>query len=287
MKLNFINQYCNMLSINRMCRLLNVSRSHYYAKASSSVTAEKETSIEQEVVSIFREHSRRYGSRRILEELRSRGWTIGRGKVISIMRMYNLHAIQPRRFIPRTTKSNPGQYRNPNLLLQLGLPQAPDQVWVGDITYIPLIGGTWGYLATWMDLFSRRLVGWALDDNMRDELVIKAFRRACNQRSPKAGLIIHSDGGKQYGSKAFRSLLSIGFKQSMTRKDNHYDNAFMESFYSRFKTELLEGGAFRSLEDAYKECFSFIEEYYNRKRRHSSLGYYTPEEFESQYYGQV
>ena len=164
------------------------------------------------------------------------------------------------------------------------MPQAPNTLWVGDITYIPLRNGGWLYLATWMDLFSRLVVGWKLDPHMREGLVTDAFRQAVASRDPPEGLIVHSDGGGQYASKAFRRLLQGKFRQSMTRRNNHYDNAHAESLFSRFKAELLERGAFLNLEDAHKECFGYIEEYYNRKRRHSALGYLSPLEFEGQFY---
>lgn len=285
MKVGFIHRQRTQFPVDRMCQLLDVSRSHYYAKVSAQ--QEAEAPLEQEVIAIFRAHARRYGSRRIVAELRARGWSVGRQRVSSILSKHGLCAIQPKSFVPRTTQSPAGMKRSANLLLGRKPPTAPDQVWVGDITYLPLEAGGWCYLATWLDVFSRRIVGWSVKDHMRESLVIEAFSVAVSRRCPAAGLIVHSDGGGQYASKAFRKRLGTRYRQSMTRPDNHYDNAHAESLFSRFKAELLEGGAFLSLEDAHTECFGYIEEYYNRQRRHSSLGYMSPQAFESGYYARL
>jgi transposase InsO family protein len=210
---------------------------------------------------------------------------IGRYKIRSIMQQQGLKAIQPRSFVPRTTDSTHGLSISPNLLLNRPLPVAPDLCWVGDITYIPLVNGQWAYLAVWMDLFSRVIVGWQLDKHMREELVVKSLQKGLQKRKPAAGLIVHSDRGGQYAGHQFRKLLfNNHLKQSMSRADDPYDNAFMESYFSRFKAELLEDGIFENLEDAQTEIFEFIEMYYNPKRRHSSLAYLSPLAFERKYY---
>jgi transposase InsO family protein len=168
--------------------------------------------------------------------------------------------------------------------LERELPQKPNEVWVGDITYIPLSGGNWCYLSVMMDLFSRRIVGWQLDDNMKEPLVTATLNKAIRSRKIDKGLLIHSDRGGQYGGKIFRAL--IGKKellQSMGRADNPYDNAFMESCFSRFKAELLQDGIFETIEDARTEIFEYIEMYYNTQRLHSSLDYQSPNEFEKQF----
>ncbi|GHB86319.1 hypothetical protein GCM10007390_47270 [Persicitalea jodogahamensis] len=173
----------------------------------------------------------------------------------------------------------------PNLLLDQPLPGAPDRVWVSDITYLPLVGGGWAYLASWMDLFSRKIVGWWVDDNMEDSLVIVPLRRALQARQPVAGLVVHSDRGGQYASNDLRELVRLWkIRPSMSRADDPYDNAFAESFWSRLKAEMLEDGAFIDAKDAQAEMFDYIEIYYNRVRRHSSLDYQSPEHFENQYY---
>ena len=201
-----------------------------------------------------------------------------------MLRKNGLRAIQPRSFVPRTTDSRHPYPISPNLLLELAFPIGPNQVWVGDITYISLAGGGFLYLAVWMDLFSRRIVGWQLAEHMQEGLVVQSLKQAFDTRSVPEGMIVHSDRGGQYAGKTFRGLL--GNKkalQSMSRADNPYDNAFMESCFSRFKAELLEDGAFENREDAQTEIFEYIEMYYNTKRRHSALNYLSPANFENNY----
>jgi putative transposase len=233
----------------------------------------------------FWENFRRYGSRRITAQLKKEGHLLGRHKVRKIMKTQGLQAIQPRSFVPKTTDSRNTSQPSPNLLAIEPIPTQTNQVWVGDITYIPLSGSRWAYLAVWMDLFSRRIVGWQLDTHMREELIIKALKKGIHTRCPPAQLLIHSDRGGQYEGKAFRKLLADRhFRQSMSGADNPYDNAFMESCFGRFKCELLEGGIFDDFEDAYTEIFEYLESYYNLKRLHSSLGYRTPAEFEEMFH---
>jgi putative transposase len=268
-----------------MCKVLAVSRSCYYAycKQGDGVQKAVVNVIEQQVVNTFTAHRRRYGIRRLLPELQAQGLTIGHYKVRGILRRHGLKAIQPRSFVPRTTDSRHPYEISPNLVSEQAFPVRVNQVWVGDITYIPLKDGRWGYLAVWMDLFSRRVTGWQLADHMREELVVEAFKKAWGNRNAAAGLIIHSDRGGQYAGKKFRRLLAANsLLQSMSGVANPYDNAFMESHFSRFKAELLEGGAFENLEDARTEIFEYIEMYYNPIRRHSSLGYISPVTYEHQ-----
>jgi len=268
-----------------MCNVLSVSRSCYYAYQNKTSYAQKpeDKALARQVVDTFMAHRRRYGVRRLLPELRDKGIKIGSYKISRVLRDHGLKAIQPHSFVPRTTNSRHPYPISPNLLKEKPFAKQVNQVWVGDITYIPLQGGLWGYLAVWMDLYSRKVVGWALADHMREELVLTAFKRSLGSRPVSNGLIVHSDRGGQYAGKEFRKLLA-GRKllQSMGRKDNPYDNAFMESYFSRFKAELLEGAAFENLDDAQTEIFEFIEMYYNPIRRHSSLGYISPMTFEKQ-----
>lgn len=198
------------------------------------------------------------------------------------MRRLGLRAIRSRSFVPRTTDSRRTVRPSPNLLLDAQhTPRRPREVIVGDITYLPLQTGGWGYLASWQDKFTRRVVGWAVEARMTEELVIKAFAKAVASGSVESGTIIHTDQGSQYVSNNFRALLkATGCRQSMSRRGNCYDNAQAESFFSRYKAELLEGGMFEDVNQARGETFSYIEGYYNRMRRHSALGYKTPEEFE-------
>ena len=240
--------------------------------------------LAQRVKVVFEEHRCRYGAVRISKELQGQGFKIGRRQVATLMKQQYLVAIQPKSYVPRTTNSRHHLGRNENLLLDRPAPQAPNEVFIGDITYIPLRNGTFLYLACWQDMFSRKIVGWELADSMRSELVIKALNKAIDRRELPEKLIIHSDGGGQYASEDFRKLVAKQqFVQSMTRKNNHYDNAMAESLFSRFKAELMDKGAFECLEDAYTEIFEYIEIYYNRKRRHSGIDYQIPDEFEQKW----
>ena len=234
---------------------------------------------------MFWQHKRRYGQRRTLAGLRGQGYIIGRHRIRKLMQQQGLRAIQPRGFVPRTTDSRHGKRICANLLLGQALPTAPNLVWVSDITYLPLVDGQWAYLGSWMDLYSRMIVGWKVDNNMESTLIIEALKQGLNSRQPASGLIAHSDRGGQYVSDWLQLLIDRNkTRQSMSRKDDPYDNAFAESFWSRFKAEVLEGGAFLNVEDARAEIFDYIEIYYNRVRRHSSLGYKSPLTFETEYY---
>lgn len=281
----FIFSQEEVFPVISMCNVLSVSRSCYYVYRNHvndpQSTAERE--IEAMVTDAFTLHKRRYGIRRLLPELADMGLKIGHCKVRRILKQHGLKAIQPKSFVPRTTDSRHPYPISPNLLKGRALPVRINEVWVGDITYIPLKGGGWGFLAIWMDLFSRKVTGWQLLGHMKEELIVQAFKKSWTNRSATKGLIIHSDRGGQYAGNIFRGLLA-GHKllQSMSGVDNPYDNAFMESYFSRFKAELLQGGTFDGLENARKEIFEFIEMYYNPIRRHSSLGYISPMAFERQ-----
>lgn len=268
--------------------MLEVSRSAYYEWVSQKkviTTDEKKKEREEIIVSIFCEHRRRYGVRRIIAELKARGSTASVYTVRKVLECNGLKAIQPRSFVPRTTDSRHPYAISPNLLSDRAFAVKPDEVWAGDITYIPLAGGGFLYLAVWMDLFSRKIIGWQLEDHMREELVIDALQKALKSRTVKQGLILHSDRGGQYAGTKFRDIITARkLLQSMSRADNAYDNAFMESCFSRFKAELLEGGAFDNSQDAQTEIFEFIEMYYNTKRRHSSLNYLSPLNYENNYF---
>lgn len=235
---------------------------------------------------VFFRHSRRYGSRRIQAEMKAEGKQIGRHKVRRLMRQQGLRAIQPKRFVPRTTDSRHGKRMSPNLLLGRQLPPSkPNEVIVGDITYLPLTSGNWAYLASWEDLYSRMIVGWQIEETLEEKLVIRAMEKVIHRRQPQQGLIVHSDRGGQYVGEAFRQMLQKhGYEQSMSRAAESYDNAYAESLFSRYKAELLEDGAFSDVEEARLETFNYIEGYYNRIRRHSALGYLSPEEYERKYY---
>jgi putative transposase len=281
----FIHSQEGIFPVRVMCSVLLVSRSCYYVyrKAGAAPQSLTKKKIEEQVVKAFTLHKRRYGIRRLLPELADQGLKIGHQKVRGILHRHGLKAIQPKSFVPRTTDSRHPYPISPNLLKDKAFPVRVDQVWVGDITFIPLQGGKWGYLAVWMDLFSRKVTGWQLRAHMREELVMEAFVKSWNGRRADKGLIIHSDQGGQYAGNKFRKLINgHSTLQSMSGVANPYDNAFMESHFSRFKAELLQGGCFEGLEDARKEIFEYIEMYYNPVRRHSALGYISPVAFERQ-----
>ena len=281
----FIANHVQEFPIQKQCSVLEVSKTGYYDWLSGrthQVSAAQAQKREQIIIT-FEHHRSRYGTRRIVAALADQGLQLSRSKVRGVLQQEGMKAIQPRSFVPRTTNSRHSYPISPNLLLERPGLQRVNEVWVGDITYIPLSGGVWAYLSVWMDLFSRRIVGWELMDNMREELVIASMRKALHDRSPPAGLIVHSDRGGQYGGKAFRKLLGKGIRQSMSRAGNVYDNAFMESCFSRFKAELLQGGMFQGIEDGYTEIFEYIEMYYNTERLHSSIGYKSPLRFEAEY----
>lgn len=201
-----------------------------------------------------------------------------------IMQAEKLRAIQPKSFVPRTTNSKHGGRMSPNRLAEAVIVK-PHQVYVSDITYLPLLSGGWAYLATWLDLYTRQIVGWAVADNLEASLIIRALQQAIVRLKPPRGLLVHSDRGGQYVDTEFRALLvAHGFEQSMSRAGETYDNAHAESLFSRYKAELLEDGSFRDVAEAELESFDYIEHYYNPIRRHSALGYLSPKAFEAAYY---
>jgi transposase InsO family protein len=263
---------------------MEVSSSGYYAwrKRLSEPPKLRRKTLGQLVKACYFENRRRYGVRRITAALNKEGVKIGKYQVRRLMREQNLKAIQPKTFVPKTTDSK-GVAPAPNLFKDIKLEEcAPKKIIIGDITYIALQNGSWCYLAVWQDKVTRRIIGWSLAETMTAGLVISALEKAIGKGLVVAGAMIHSDRGSQYASNGFRELLrKEGFRQSMSGKGNCYDNAQAESFFSRFKTELIEGGAFETIEQARSEIFSYIEGYYNRVRLHSGLGYQSPLEFEA------
>jgi len=238
--------------------------------------------MEEQVIAVFKANKRRYGTRRIIAELGHQGIKASPHKVRKALYKHGLKAIQPRSFVPKTTDSRHPYAISPNVHKKRGFPGCINETWVGDITYIPMADGTFRYLSVWMDLYSRKIVGWDLQDHMKESLVIASFKKALATRPVTENMVIHSDRGGQYAGTKFRQIINKhNLTQSMSDADNPYDNAHMESYFSRFKTELMEGGAFETAEDSRTEIFEFIEMYYNPKRLHSSLGYLSPNVFEN------
>ncbi len=266
----------------QVCDVLDVSRSGFYAwrRSALSLRETKDRELTPIILDIFWHHRRRYGARRIAAELRRRNVLCGVGRVAKLLKSQGLVAIQPKSFKPKTTESRHRLGYNDNLLVDHTGPSQVNQVWVGDITHIPLRTGRFGYLAVLMDLYSRKIVGWSYRSSMNEDLVLEALHGAIRTRQPAADLIHHSDRGGQYASKRYRAVLRrASMRQSMSGADNCYDNAFMESCFGTLKTELqLEDYA--SDAEAKRELAEYVS-YYNRDRLHSSLGYVTPSEFET------
>jgi transposase InsO family protein len=267
-------------SVRRICESLQVPRSSYYHAAAPTESERSDAQVSRAIITIFHHHQRRYGYRRIWKQLAADGITCAPDRVRRLMREQGLIAIQPKTYVPQTSDGR-ADLPSPNLLLDQPLPSQPNKVWAGDITFIPC-GQKWLYLAVVIDLCSRRIVGWALADHLRSDLVVKAMKQAIASRRHTTGLIFHSDRGSQYASRAFREVLRLaGMRQSMSARANPYHNAWTESFMGTLKAEMLQNGRFINATDARAEIFAFIDGYYNTQRLHSSLNYRTPNHFEA------
>jgi putative transposase len=227
---------------------------------------------------LFEQSNETYGSPRIFHSLRRLGYSCGRNRVAGLMRKAKMQAVQRKVFRVTTVAST--QKAAPNLLKQQFRVSIPNRVWTSDITYISTREG-WLYLAVFLDIYSRRVVGWSMQERLTDNLVTAAFGAAWNQRRPEKGLIVHSDRGFQYAGQRFRQVLSHhACIQSMSSTGNCYDNAVTETFFHTLKVELVNRTRFISRNDARKSIFEYIESFYNRKRLHSTIGYKCPVEFE-------
>lgn len=269
-------------AVRTLCETLAVSRSGYYdwcrEAAPRAVAAQ---AFRDEVARIHAESGGTYGSPRVTRELRRAGRKVGHNRVARALRECHLQGRCRRRYVVRTTDSAHDHPIAPNRLPAQPAPVAPNQVWVTDLTYVET-GEGWLYLAGVLDLYSRRLIGWAMSSSLATALPLAALQMALRHRRPPQGLIHHSDRGVQYASAEYRRVLDQhGLVASMSRRGNCYDNATMESFWSTLKHELIYRRVFRTRAAATTAIFDFVERFYNRRRLHSSLDYQSPLDFET------
>jgi putative transposase len=273
-------------SIRISCEALDVSESGYYdwqlRQKIPCARKQGDSLLQNQIAKIHQDSRKTYGSPRIQKELSRSGFDHGRNRISRLMRLQGLYGRQSKRFRVATTDSNHDQPIAANRLAEMVAPKAPNEIWVGDITYVQTAEG-WLYVAALLDLYSRRIVGWAMSNRIDTALVLAAWDMAILHRKPPEGIVFHSDRGVQYASEDFRNALkSAKAIASMSRKANCYDNATMESFWSTLKLELVYRNEFTTRDQAKSEVFDYIETFYNRTRLHSSLGYYSPIDFENQ-----
>jgi putative transposase len=286
-RFQFIAEHQDVFPVNHMCKVLNVSRSGYYTwctRPPSQREMANQKLLEQ-IKKVHRESDETYGSPRIYHALLKLGRKCSVNRVARLMRRNGIQAKQKRRF-KTTTKRNQAHPVAPNRLKRDFTAEQPDQKWLGDITYIPTQEG-WLYLAAILDLYTRRIVGWAMADRMTSALTIQALEMALRQRKPAAGTVFHSDRGSQYTDQKYQALLQAHCIQvSMNGVGSWYDNAPMESFFGTLKSERVHHCSYQTREEARTDLFFYIEAFYNRRRLHSALGYLSPEAFEKAHYQQ-
>ena len=283
----FIALHAACWPVQQQCQVLSVSASGYYAwRKRRPAAAVEPTPLAWQVAAqrVFTTHAGRYGQRRLRAQLRREGYAVGRQRLRGWLSASGLRALCTRSSTrpPRTTQADPQAVAAANKLATWPAATAPNQIWVGDITYLALATGQWAYLACWRDAFSRRVVGWHVSESLHTDLILTAFNRAVAICQPPPGLLVHADRGSQYTSEAFTTLLNrTQAIASLSRPGNPYDNALAESGWSTLKTELLPRGAyFADLEEARLELAEYLDHYYNTQRLHSALGYCTPLEVE-------
>jgi len=286
MKYEFIERERSEFSVEKMCRVFNVSRSGFYGwkRQKDNGKRIKEDQVLLELIKKSYQESRgTYGSPRMVIDVREKGLPCGENRIARIMRKNGIAAKTRRKFKVTTTQSKHKFPVAPNLLKRNFSASAPNQVWLSDMTYVRTDEG-WLYLAVILDVFNRQIVGWGMGDRLTADLVLRAFHQAVGMRHPAPGLIFHSDRGVQYACSEFRKVLQENrMIQSMSGKGNCYDNAMMESFFHTLKTELIYFRKYQTRMEAQGEIFEYIGVFYNRIRRHSSLGYQSPHAFEQQY----
>lgn len=284
MKYAFIHSQFGGFKMRLMCQLLGVSRSGYYAwlKRGPSERSRANEALLVEIKGAHTRSRRTYGSPRVFKELKAQGLAVGENRVARLMRETGIRAKTYRRFRV-TTNSKHAHPIAPNLLARRFSPSfagVPNKVWASDITYIPTREG-WLYLSAVLDLVSRRVVGWSMKESVGSSLATDALKMALLYRRPESGMLHHSDRGIQYAATDFRRLLkSRRIECSMSRKGDCWDNAVTESFFATLKKELVRDSEWRTREEARADIFEWIEVWYNRQRRHSSIGYLSPAEYE-------
>ena len=284
MRFQFIHERCKEYPVTLLCRMLQVSRSGYYAwrDRPASVRRQRREELLRQIRQMHEQSRGTYGSPRVTIELKETGVSISRNTVAKYMRESGILAQPRRRFVPRTTDSDHEHPIAANRLDRDFAADRPNRKWACDLTYIWTHEG-WLYLSVVIDLFSRKVVGWSMTDHLRTEgTVAEALAMALKQRRPEAGLLHHSDRGVQYACEAYRAMLAEhGIMCSMSRCGNCYDNAVAESFFGTLKTELVHRERYATRSEAQSSVFEWIECWYNRRRRHSSLDYVSPETFEA------
>lgn len=288
MRYSFIREHRQQFRVAALCRVLRVSKSGYCAWLSrpESSRARQNRALVIQIKAAHRRSRKSYGRRRIHIQLQRDGIACSPNRVGRLMRAEGICGLRRRRF-RATTNSRHSFPVAPNLLARNFTAAAPDQVWVSDITYLACEEG-WEYLATVMDLYSRRIVGWAMQSTLERSLTLRALEMAIAQRRPAPGLIHHSDRGSQYACGDYQAALQRhGIIPSMSRKGNVWDNAPKESFYGTLKCELVHSWTLPSREQARRQVFDYIEVFYNRQRLHSSLGYLSPAAFEAAEWAQA
>ena len=280
MRFRLIEDQRDVWPVRVMCDALSVSPSGFYAWRSRPESPRKiaNRALLSDIRQVHAQHRGRYGAPRIHAELRAQGQSVSRKRVERVMRRHGIRAHAPRRYRVCTTDSKHSLPIAANLLDRKFTAEKPDRVWLADITYIPT-GEGWLYLAVILDLFTRKVVGWAMREHMRAELTMAALTMAIQRRRPGPGLVHHSDRGSQYAAGDYRKILqAAAITQSMSRKANCWDNAPMESFFGTLKTELVHHCDDPDRDAARRDLFAYIEAYYNRRRIHSAIGYVTPEQ---------
>jgi transposase InsO family protein len=283
-RFQFIEDHREECPVTRMCKVLNVSPSGFYAWCSRPVSAREMANRElvKKIEDVYYDSYETYGSPRVYHELKSQDVACSENRVARLMRLHGLRAKQVRHY-KSTTKRNKRHPVAPNLLNRDFSADRPDHKWLTDITYIPTQEG-WLYLAVILDLYNRGIVGWAMSERMTSALTISALKMAIRERRPGAGLIHHSDQGSQYTDGTYQALLrDNGIQASMNGVGTWYDNAPMESFFGTLKSELVHHRVYHTRDEARPDLFFYIEAFYNRRRRHSSLDYLSPEAYEQLY----